>query len=78
MKDGGGKGKAICQEVKDFESKMWFPKLHSRTNEMMLAWNGEDIYHCDSIVKEALESYLSDCKREGDKEGHFIRRSSLM
>ena len=24
----------------------------------------------------ALESYLSDCKREGDKEGHFIRRSS--
>ena len=34
------------------------------------------LYHCDSIVQEALESYLSDCKREGDKEGRFIRRSS--
>ena len=45
-------------------------------NEMMIAWNGEDIYHCDSIVKEALGSYLSDWKREGDREGHFIRRSS--
>ena len=45
-------------------------------NEMIIAWNGEDIYHCDSIVKEALGSYLSDCKREGDREGHFIRRSS--
>ena len=30
-------------------------------HEMMVAWNGENIYHC---------------KREGDKEGHFIRRSS--
>ena len=27
-------------------------------------------------IQEALGSYLSDCKREGDKEGHFIRRSS--
>ena len=45
-------------------------------NEMMVAWNGEDLYHCDSVVKEALESYLSDCKRNGDKEGHFVRRSS--
>jgi len=45
-------------------------------NEMMVAWNGEDLYHCDSVVKEALESYLSDCKQDGDKEGHFVRRSS--
>ena len=29
-------------------------------NEMMVAWNGEDLYHCDSIVKDALQSYLSD------------------
>jgi hypothetical protein len=36
----------------------------------------EDIYHCDSVVKEALGAYLSKCKREGDMEGHFIRRSS--
>ena len=45
-------------------------------DEMQIAWNGEDIYHCDSVVKEALEAYLSKCKREGDREGHFIRRSS--
>ena len=45
-------------------------------NEMMIAWNGEDLYHCDSIVEEALESYISDCKRNGDKGGHFVRRSS--
>ena len=43
---------------------------------MMVAWNGENIYHCDSVVNEALDSYLSKCKREGDKDGHFIRRSS--
>ena len=36
----------------------------------------EDIYHCDYVVKEALGAYLSKCKREGDMEGHFIRRSS--
>ena len=24
----------------------------------------------------SLETYLSKCKREGDREGHFIRRSS--
>ena len=45
-------------------------------HEMMVAWNGENIYHCDSVVNEALDSYLSKCKREGDKDGHFIRRSS--
>ena len=42
-------------------------------NKMMIAWNGEDLYHCDSIVKEALESYFSDCKCNGDKAGHFVR-----
>ena len=45
-------------------------------NEMMVAWNGEDLYHCDSIVKDALQSYLSDFKRDGDKGGHFVRQSS--
>ena len=43
--------------------------------QMMAAWNGEDIYHCDSVVDEALDIYLSKCKREGDREGHFIRQS---
>ena len=44
--------------------------------QMMVAWrNGEDIYHCDSVVDEALDIYLSKCKREGDREGHFIRQS---
>ena len=30
-----------------------------------MSWNGEDIYHCDGVVREAMKSY----------KGNFIRRS---
>ena len=41
----------------------------------MLAWNGEDPFHCDEIVKEAMTTYWRKCKTAGNSEGHFIRRS---
>ena len=31
----------------------------------MVSWNGEDIYHCDDVVGEAMRTY----------KGNFIRRS---
>ena len=34
-------------------------------DEMMVSWNGEDIYHCDGIVEETMRAY----------KGNFIRRS---
>jgi hypothetical protein len=44
-------------------------------DEVMVAWNGEDIVHCDPVVKEALANYWSQSKQLGNRNGHFIRRS---
>ena len=44
-------------------------------DEIMVAWNGEDPYHCDSVVQEAMNSYWGECKRLVNRGGHFIRRS---
>ena len=34
-------------------------------DEMMVSWNGEDLYHCDGVVGEAMRAY----------KGNFITRS---
>ena len=34
-------------------------------DEILVSWNGEDIYHCDGVVREAMKAY----------KGNFIRRS---
>ena len=41
----------------------------------MVAWNGEDVVHCDCdpLVRDALALYPSQYKMEGNKD--FIRRS---
>ena len=44
-------------------------------DEVMVAWNGEDVFHCDAVVKEALDSYWGKCKMVTNRGGHFIRRS---
>ena len=44
-------------------------------DEALFAWNGEDVVHCDPLVREALALYCSKYKKDGDKGGHFIRRS---
>ena len=45
-------------------------------DEVMVAWNGEDVFHCDAVVKEALDSYWGQCKMVTNRGGgHFIRRS---
>ena len=44
-------------------------------DEIMVAWNGEDTYHCDALVKEAMDTYWGQCKTDANKGGHFIRRS---
>ena len=44
-------------------------------DELMVAWNGEDVYHCEAVVKEALGTYWGQCKSLANREGHFIRRS---
>ena len=44
-------------------------------NEVIVAWNGEDTFHCDPVVRESLASYWSSSKILGNRDGHFIRRS---
>ena len=44
-------------------------------DELLVAWNGEDVYHCEAVVKEALGTYWGQCKSLANREGHFIRRS---
>ena len=44
-------------------------------NEVMVAWNGEDVFHCDSVVKEALKTYWEGKKDTKNRQGHFVRRS---
>ena len=46
-------------------------------HERLVAWNGEDVVHCDCdpLVREALALYSSQYKMVGNKKGHFIRRS---
>ena len=41
----------------------------------MVAVNGCEIVHCDSLVKEAMGKYWSNSKRHEDLHGHFVRRS---
>ena len=36
---------------------------------------GKDVVHCDPLGKEALALYCGKYKKDGDKGGHFIRRS---
>ena len=44
-------------------------------DEVMVAWNGEDVYHCEPVVREALKSYWSKSKLLATREGgHFVRR----
>ena len=33
-------------------------------DEMIVSWNGEDIYHCDDVVEKTMHTY----------KGNFIRR----
>ena len=41
-------------------------------DETLVAWIGEDVVHCDPLVREVLALYSSKHKMEGYKEGHFI------
>ena len=41
--------------------------------EGIVAINGPQVVHCDTVVKEGLKSYWSRVKGAG--EGHWIRRS---
>ena len=47
-------------------------RLH---HEAMVAINGPAVVHCDKVVKEALTMFYSKAKREGSKDGNFVRRS---
>ena len=46
-------------------------------DEIQVAWNGEDTFHCDAVVTEALASYWGSCKTLGNREGHFIRSEDI-
>ena len=50
-------------------------KLRRLEYEMMIAINGPEVVHCDSVVKEALAMYWSASKMAGNREGHWVRRS---
>ena len=33
-------------------------------DETIVSWNGEDVMHCDPIVKEAMRAYISQYKMQ--------------
>ena len=45
-------------------------------HEMMIAINGPEVVHCDSVVKEAIAMYWSSSKMTANREGHWVRRSN--
>ena len=58
----------------------WVSVLEQRTlcqdrliREGIVAINGPEVVHCDTVVREGLKSYWSKARRAG--EGHWIRRS---
>ena len=44
-------------------------------HEAMVAINGPEVVHCGNVVKDALKMYWATSRREGNKEGHWVRRS---
>ena len=40
-------------------------------------WNGEDVFYCDPLVREAVGLYFSEKQIIGNKEGHFIRNEYI-
>ena len=42
--------------------------------ECMVAINGPDEVHCDSVVTEALASYWGRKAEVGNRQGHWVRR----
>ena len=63
---------SILEHHSSKERNLTQDRLHQ---EAMVAINGPSVVHCDKVVKEAISSYFSKSKREGDKDGHFVRRS---
>lgn len=43
--------------------------------EGIVAINGPEVVHCDTVVREGLKAYWSKARRAGYGEGHWIRRS---
>ena len=54
-------------------------KSHSTTKknvlQMWVAVNGPEMAHCTGVVRDAMASYWSSSKLEGNRRGHFVRRS---
>ena len=44
-------------------------------SEGMIAINGPEVVHCDTVVREGLKAYWAKTRRAGYGEGHWIRRS---
>ena len=42
--------------------------------EGIVAINGQEVVHCDTVVREALKVYWAKNKRAGSSEGHWIKR----
>ena len=44
---------------------------HRIEDEMMISWNGEDIYHCDGVVEETMRAY----KGSGRVNDYFVSKA---
>ena len=40
-------------------------------DEIMVSWNGDDTFHCDAVVQEALGIYWGKCKMLANRDRHF-------
>ena len=75
-----GMSKGLKSVVKTWVSVLEHHASSQRTlcqdrliREGIVAINGPEVVHCDTVVREGLKSYWSKARRAG--EGHWIRRS---
>ena len=63
----------IEDEVKDEMILLMKSVLPNIGNfQVMVAVNGEEVMHCDAVVKEALKNFVKN------ESWHFVRRSNLI
>ena len=45
-------------------------------DKLQVDWNGPTMPLCDGAVQTAMRKYCTNCKREKNRDGHFIHQSN--
>ena len=44
-------------------------------DEILVSWNGGDIYHCDGVVREAMKAYKGNFIRSGKVKDYLVSKA---